>query len=77
MSLLGATILTAIATLALAVFAFITAIFALLAWLSQRNEVRDQATMLELQRTQLADQQATNAEQAKVLGSRQPNCRSP
>ena len=67
MSLLGATILTAIATLALAVFAFTTAIFALLAWLSQRNEVRDQATMLELQRTQLADQQATNAEQAKVL----------
>ena len=67
MSLLGATILTAIATLALAVFAFTTAIFALLAWLGQRREIGDQATMLELQRTQLADQQATNAEQAKVL----------
>ncbi|HET6192245.1 MAG TPA: hypothetical protein VFE59_35205 [Trebonia sp.] len=48
MSLLGATILTAIATLTLAVFAFITAIFALLAWLGQRNEVRDQAKMLQI-----------------------------
>jgi hypothetical protein len=67
MSLLGATILTAIATLALAVFAFTTAIFAFLAWLGQRKEIGDQATMLELQGTQLADQQATNAEQVKVL----------
>jgi hypothetical protein len=39
MSLLGATILTAIATLALAVLAFITAIFALLAFRKQSQEV--------------------------------------
>jgi hypothetical protein len=38
-SLLGATILTAIATLALAVFAFITAISARLAFLRQPREV--------------------------------------
>ncbi len=39
MSMLGATILTAIATLALAVFAFITAIFAWLAFRRQSQEV--------------------------------------
>ena len=68
MSLLGATILTAIATLALAVFALTTAIFALLAWLGQRNEVRDQAEMLRLQGEQLAEDRKVNAEQIRVLG---------
>jgi len=60
MSLLGATILTAIATLALAVFAFATAIFAFAAWLGQRTEIRDQAKMLHIQSGQLEEQRKIN-----------------
>jgi hypothetical protein len=67
MSLLGATILTAVATLALAVFALFTVIFAVLAWVKQSRAVSDQAKMLDLQRKQLAAQEKTSAEQAKVL----------
>ena len=68
MSLLGATILTAIATLALAVFAFTTAILALLAWRKQSREVSDQAEMLRVQSEQLAEYRNVNAEQIRVLG---------
>jgi len=74
MSLLGATILTAIATLALAVFALATAILAFMAWRKQSREVSDQARMLrvqsgqlELQRQNLEEQQKTAAKQAEVL----------
>jgi hypothetical protein len=49
MSLIFATQLTAVATLALAVFALAAAVLALLAWRKQSAEVRDQAKMLELQ----------------------------
>lgn len=41
MSLIFATKVTAIATLALAVFAFITAILAYVAWRKQSSEVRN------------------------------------
>lgn len=67
MSLLGATILTAVATLALAVFAFITAIFAWLAFRKQSKEVSDQAGMLRVQSSQLNEQRKINVEQARVL----------
>jgi hypothetical protein len=53
MSLIAATQLTAVATLALAVFAIITAVVAYLAFQKQSDE--------------LADQRAVNAEQTEVL----------
>jgi hypothetical protein len=60
MSLLGATILTAIATLALAVFAFITAIFA---WLAFRKQSREVAAI----ERQVADEQEHTRQQAETL----------
>jgi flagellar biosynthesis component FlhA len=53
MSLVFATQLTAIATLALAALALATAILALLAWRKQSREVSDQAEMLRLQAAEL------------------------
>ena len=67
MSLLGATILTAIATVVLAVGAIITSVFAYLAFRKQSREISDQAEMLDLQRRQLAEQEKTNTEHVKVL----------
>lgn len=67
MSLIFATQLTAVFTAILGVGAIFIAVFAVLAFKKQSREVSDQAEMLELQRKQLADQQATNAEQARVL----------
>lgn len=58
---------TAYATVALAVLALVTAVFAGLAFRKQAREVSDQAEMLDLQRQQLADQQKANADQAEVL----------
>lgn len=46
-------ILTAIATLLLAVFALATAVLALMAWRKQSREVSDQAKMLKLQTKEL------------------------
>lgn len=59
--------LTAVANLVLAAFAIMTAILALLAWLKQSREVRDQAEMLDLQRQQLEAQREDSARQAEVL----------
>lgn len=67
MSLLGATILTAIATLVLAVFAFITAVLAFLAWRKQSREVSDQASMLKVQSDRLDEQRKINQKQTEVL----------
>lgn len=67
MSLIFATQLTAVATLALAVLALATAVLAFLAWRKQSKEVSDQAEMLDLQRRQLAEQERTSAKQAEVL----------
>ena len=83
MSLLGATILTAAATLALAVFAFITAIFAWLAFRKQSQEVaaierqvsdeqeltRQQAELLKVQTGQLEVLRAQLAEQRKAVAA--------
>lgn len=66
--MLGATILTAIATLALAVFALITAVLAFMAWCKQSREVRDQVEMLKVQAERLAEDRKVNAEQIRVLG---------
>jgi len=60
MSLLGATVLTAIATLALAVFAFTTAIFA---WLAFRKQSREVAAI----ERQVDDQKELTARQADLL----------
>jgi cbb3-type cytochrome oxidase subunit 3 len=60
--------ITAIATAVLAVFAIVTAAFAVLAFRKQSKEVSDQALMLELQSEQLAEQRKVNAEQIRVLG---------
>jgi hypothetical protein len=60
MSLLGATILAAIATLALAVFAFITAIFA---WLAFRKQSREVAAI----ERQVTDEQEVTRQQAELL----------
>jgi hypothetical protein len=67
MSLIFATQLTAVATLALAVLALATAVLALLAWRKQSKEVRDQAKMLEVQSERLDEQRKINAEQTRVL----------
>jgi hypothetical protein len=58
---------TAIATVVLAAFAFITAILASLAFWKQLREVHDQAQMLKVESEELAEQRKLNAEQAKVL----------
>ncbi len=60
MSLIFATQLTAVATVALAALALATAVLALLAWRKQSREVSDQAEMLKLQ-------QETSEKQAGVL----------
>jgi hypothetical protein len=60
--------ITAIATAVLAGFAIITAVFAILAYLKQSGEVRDQGQMLNLQRAELDEQRKINAEQTRVLG---------
>jgi hypothetical protein len=60
MSLLGATVLTAIATAVLALFAFVTAILAGLAFLKQSREVR-------AVEDQVADGQKVTRQQAKLL----------
>ncbi len=60
--------ITAIATAVLAVFAILTAAFAMLAFRKQSKEVSDQASMLEVQSGQLAEQRKVNAEQIRVLG---------
>jgi hypothetical protein len=72
--MLAAAIVTAVATAMLAVFAVVTAIFAIKAFGKQSQEVRDQAAMLKVQsdqlaaqRDQLRDQQALNARQTEVL----------
>ena len=67
MSLIFATQLTAIATAVLAVFAIVTARYARQAFLKQSQEVSDQASMLEIQSEQLAEQRKVNAEQIRVL----------
>ena len=54
MSLIFATQLSAVATLALAALALATAILALLAWRKQSREVIDQAEMLRLQAAEFA-----------------------
>jgi hypothetical protein len=68
MSLIFATQLTAAATAALAVFAILTTVFAILAFRKQSKEVSDQASMLQVQSEQLAEQRKVNAEQIRVLG---------
>jgi hypothetical protein len=67
MSLIFATQLTAVATAVLAVFAIFTAWYARRAFLKQSQEVSDQASMLQIQSEQLADQRKVNAEQTRVL----------
>jgi hypothetical protein len=67
MSLIFATQLTAIATAALAVFAILTTIYAVRAFRKQSQEVSDQASMLQVQSEQLAEQRKVNAEQIRVL----------
>lgn len=59
--------ITAIATAALAVFAILTAAFAILAFCKQSKEVSDQARMLKLQSEQFSEQRKVNAEQIRVL----------
>lgn len=68
MTFFGATLLTAIATVLLAVFAVVTAWYARKAFLKQSQEVADQARMLKIQSEQLAEQRKVNAEQIRVLG---------
>ena len=67
MSLIFATQLTAVATAILAGFAIVTAVFAFLAFRKQAQEVNDQAEMLKVQSTQLAEQQKLGERQAEVL----------
>jgi hypothetical protein len=59
--------ITAIATAVLAAFAIVTAIFAILAFRKQSQEVIDQASMLKVQSERLDEQRKVNAEQVKVL----------
>jgi hypothetical protein len=59
--------ITAIATAALALFAIVTAAFAILAFRKQSQEVRDQAEMLMVQSAQLAEQQKLGQKQTEVL----------
>ena len=69
MSPIFATQLTAIATLALAILALTTALFALLAWLGQRREIGDQAEMLRVQSGQLAEQRRSTSYRPKTCES--------
>jgi hypothetical protein len=59
--------ITAIATAVLAVFAIVTAIYAIRAFRKQSQEVSDQANMLQVQSDQLAEQRKVNEKQIKVL----------
>jgi hypothetical protein len=59
--------ITAIATAVLAVFAIVTGVYAVRAFLKQSQEVRDQASMLKVQSDQLDEQRKINAEQTRVL----------
>jgi hypothetical protein len=63
----GMALLTTAGTIVLAVFAIVTAWYARKAFLKQSKEVGDQAEMLDLQRTQLAEQEKTSAKQTVVL----------
>jgi uncharacterized membrane-anchored protein YhcB (DUF1043 family) len=72
--MLAAAWITAICTAVLAVGAIVTAVFAFLAFRTQSDELaalqrqsKDSAEQLDLQRAQIADQQALNQEQIKVL----------
>lgn len=67
MTFFGATLLTAIATAVLAVFAVVTAWYARKAFREQSKEVADQARMLQVQSGQLDEQRKINAEQTRVL----------
>jgi hypothetical protein len=73
--MLAAAWITAICTAVLAVGAIVTAVFAILAFRTQSDELvtlqkqsKDSAEQLDLQRAQIEDQQALNQEQIKVLG---------
>jgi hypothetical protein len=68
MSLIFATQLTAVATATLALFAIVTAFYAVRAFRKQSQEVSDQAKMLEVQSEQLAEQKKLGERQAEVLG---------
>lgn len=59
--------LSAVTSAALAVLALFTVVFALLAFMKQAKEVRDQAAILELQRKQLEVQREDSTKQARVL----------
>lgn len=72
--MLAAAWITAICTAVLAVGAIVTAVFAILAFRTQSDELitlqrqaKDSAEQLDLQRAQIAGQQAFNHEQVKVL----------
>lgn len=65
MSVVFATQLTAVATLALAVLALATAVLALLAWRKQSREVSDQAEMLRLQADALRQVSADREREAR------------
>jgi hypothetical protein len=67
MSLIFATQLTAVATTALAVFAIVTAVYAILAFRKESQEVHDQASMLKVQSEQLGEQRKINEKQTEVL----------
>lgn len=67
MSLIFATQLTATATVALAVFAIVTAWYARKAFIKQSKEVSDQAEMLRIQGEQLTEQRSVNERQIEVL----------
>jgi hypothetical protein len=59
--------LTAIGTVVLAVFAIVTAVYAIRAFRKQSQEVSDQASMLKVQSDQLEEQRRLNAEQLQRL----------
>ena len=59
--------ITGIATGVLALFAIVTAYYAIRAFREQSKEVSDQAEMLGIQSEQLTEQRKINAEQIKVL----------
>jgi hypothetical protein len=59
--------ITAVGTALLAVFAILTTIYAVRAFRKQSQEVSDQASMLQIQSEQLAEQRKVNTEQIGVL----------
>lgn len=59
--------ITAITTAVLAAFAIVTGIYAVRAFRNQSQEVSDQASMLQIQSEELAEQRKVNAEQLRVL----------